>query len=327
MFARTREWDNHPVKSGRDVLGRSRGDDNAGSDRAPWPTHMRALAHRIGLDPRTVRRLRWLHKAHAVHRSQASIWHNLPFVLWDPEPDNFTYEIANEHELATWVATVASCEPEQTQRYVVEPEVDRTLKTRLQTATAGKWLWTKSRPPFGKRLGWYALARVLRPGLIIEVGVHDGLGALLLLRALEHNAEDGYPGRLVSFDVNPKAGWLVGQHPLWDLRIEASQQGLAALFSQGVVVDMFIYDGWHSYQAETADLSLTAEHLAPDGVLVSDDAQVTHALADLCRDRALAYFEFHEVPRQHFYPGGFLAAGRRAPLADSVRDADEVGNG
>jgi hypothetical protein len=78
---------------------------------------MRALAHRIGLDPRTVRRLRWLHKADAVHRSQASIWHNLRFVLWDPEPDNFTYEIANEHELATWVATVASCEPEQTRTW------------------------------------------------------------------------------------------------------------------------------------------------------------------------------------------------------------------
>jgi predicted O-methyltransferase YrrM len=248
-------------------------------------------------------------------------------VLWDPEPDNFTYEIVNERELATWVAMVASCEPEQMHRYLLEPEVDRALEMRLQEATAGKWLWTKSRPPFGKRLGRYALARTLRPRLIIEVGVHDGLGALLLLRALERNTEDGYPGRLVSFDVNPKAGWLVGQHPLWNLRIEASQQGLPALFSKDVVVDMFIYDGWHSYEAESADLSLTADHLAPDGVLLSDDAQVTRALADICRDRTLAYFEFNEVPRQHFYPGGFLAAGRRPDLACSVRGAEPAGNG
>lgn len=302
------------------MSGGIRGDQATASTKVPWQTRVRAVANRVGLDLRPARRLRWLHKAMAVRRSQASIRRNLGFVLWAPEPDNFTYDIVNHGELAEWVATVASCDAEQAQRYLVEPEVDQLVARRLQDATSGRWLWTKSRPPFGKRLGWYALARALRPKLIIEVGAHDGLGAFLLLRSLERNAEEGYPGRLVSFDVNPKAGWLVGHHPLWDLRIESSQSGLPALIGEGATIDMFIYDGWHSYEAERADLELAAEHVTGDGILLSDDAQVTHALADVCRDRTLAYFEFHEVPREHFYPGGFLAAGRRPDLAPRVRD-------
>jgi predicted O-methyltransferase YrrM len=151
----------------------------------------------------------------------------------------------------------------------------------------------------------------MRPSLIIETGVHDGLGSLLLLRALQRNVEEGHPGRLVSFDVNPRAGWLVGSDPLWELRIESSEQGLPEVLQASGSVDMFIYDGWHSYEDERRDLDTAAAHLGVDGVLLSDDAQVTQALAHVCRERGLAYFEFQEMPIGHFYPGAVLAAGRR----------------
>jgi predicted O-methyltransferase YrrM len=236
---------------------------------------------------------------------------NLPFVLWDPEPDNFTYRIANEADLAPWVAAVAHCDQRLAEGFVAEPAEDVVLQARLSAATDGHWLWTKSSPAFGKRLGWYALARIIRPALIIETGVHDGLGSLLLLRALQRNLDEGHPGRLVSFDINPTAGWLVGRDPLWDLRIQPSSQGLPEVLERFGEVAMFIYDASHSYDEERRDLELAAELLAPGGLLLSDDAQVTHALADLCRERELAYFEFQEIPVSHFYPGAVLGAGRR----------------
>jgi hypothetical protein len=250
-----------------------------------------------------------------VSQSGASIRRNPRFVLIDPEPDNFTYEIANEPELATWISTVAGCDPNAAWTYIAEPRLDDDLKSRLREATAGRWSWTKRSPAFGKRLGWYALARAIRPELVIETGVHDGLGSLLLLRALERNLTDGSAGRLVSFDINPTAGWLVGTHPLWDLRIQPSREGLPEVFAIGDRVGMFIYDGWHSYDDERSDIQATAEHLAAEGILLSDDAQTTHALSDVCRERGLAYFEFHERPAQHFYPGSVLAAGRSARLS------------
>jgi hypothetical protein len=250
-----------------------------------------------------------------VRQNRARVTRNLPFVLLDPEPDNFTYPIANEGDLAPWVGTVARCDQQLAGRLVAEPAADPVLRARLRDATTGRWLWIKRSPVFGKRLGWYALVRVMRPALIIETGVHDGLGSMILLRALERNLQEGHPGRLISFDVNPTAGWLVGSDPLWELRIQPSREGMPQVLDQTGEVGIFIYDGWHSYDDERRDLELAADHLAADGILLSDDAQVTHALADLCRERGLAYFEFQEIPVGHFYPGAVLGAGRRAQRA------------
>jgi Methyltransferase domain len=280
--------------------------------RIPWQARARVVAQRAGIDPRYLRRLRWLHKARAVRRSGARLRAHVAFVLAVPEPDNFTYEIANEAELGAWVAAVAGCPAREAAAYVAEPAADLTLARRRQIATSGRWLWTKRAPAYGKRLGWYALARALRPRLIVETGAHDGLGSLLLLRALERNAtESGVVGRLVSFDVNPTAGWLVGGHPQWELLIGSSEQQLPLVLAAGQQVDMFVYDGWHTYAAERADLQLIAPALARDGVLLSDDAQVSRALADTCRERGLSYHAFHERPVGHFHPGAVLGAGRR----------------
>jgi predicted O-methyltransferase YrrM len=278
----------------------------------------------MGLDPRYIRRLRWIRKARAVRLYRGSLRRHWRFVLIDPEPANFSYGIANEAELAEWAATVAGCEPSAARAVLAEPGSDAALKARLTDATGRHWLWTKRSPPFGKRLGWYALVRLLQPGLVIETGVHDGLGSLLILRALERNLETGQSGRLVSFDVNPTAGWLVGAHPQWELRLESSREGLPEVVGGSDAVDMFIYDGWHSYDDERWDLETVAAHLHADGLLISDDAQVTHALADVAREAGFAYFEFREIPVRHFHPGAVLAAGRRPPLTADSRSREPL---
>jgi predicted O-methyltransferase YrrM len=77
-------------------------------------------------------------------------------------------------------------------------------------------------------------------------------------------------------------------------------------------VDMFIYDGWHSYEYERAELELVLGRLAPGGVLLSDDAAVTGALADIARAHDLRYHTVHVRPRDHFHPGAALGAARPA---------------
>jgi Methyltransferase domain len=275
----------------------------------PWQAGLRALAQRLGVDPRYLRRVRWIHKAHAVRQAGGSLRQHLGLVLTAPEPDNFTYEIANDDALAEWVAAAARCDAATATRLVAEPRRDAVLQARLRAATAGHWLWTKRSPPFARRVGWYALARAAKPELIVEVGAHDGLGSLLLLRALQRNADEGGAGRLVSFDINPTAGWLVGADPRWELRIQSSGEGLPAVTAGGTV-GMFVYDGWHTYDAERADLEVVADRLAPDGLLVSDDAQVTRALQQLAAERGLDYVEFQERPLHHFHPGVMTACAR-----------------
>ena len=184
------------------------------------------------------------------------------------------------------------------------------LARRLRDATANRWWWAKASPPFGKRLGWHAIARTLKPKLIVETGVDDGLGSLVLLRALERNAKEDAPGQLLSFDINPTSGWIVGEHPLWELRIESTTAGLSML-DERPPVGIFIHDSLHTYEHERFELETAALHLAPVGVMITDNAHGTHALSDVCEKVGLRYFEFHERPVHRFYPGGAMGAGRR----------------
>ena len=277
-----------------------------------WQARARERAQSIGLDPRYLRRLRWASKAASVRRVGAPLIPNWRFVLSDPEPANYTYELANEDELAAWVADLAGVSVAEAAAVVAEPRSDDELRRRLRAATHGHRLWSKPEPPFGRRAGWYALVRLIAPELVIETGVHDGLGSLLLLRALERN---GGQGRLVSVDINPAAGWLVNAHPRWELRLEPAVDGLPEVLGNGPPVGVFIHDSLHSYDNERAELELAAVRLAGNGALITDNAHGTRALADVCASHGFRYSEFVERPREHFYPGGATGAGTASPVA------------
>ena len=276
-----------------------------------WHVSAREAAQRVGLDPRYLRRLRWVSKARALRAVGAPLGSNLGYLLLDPEVANFTYEIGNDAELAAWVDFVCGCGLGRAKELIAEPVTDTPLATRLRAATATRRLWSKPAPPFGKRRGWYALARALRPQVIIEAGVHDGLGSLLLLRALERNAEEGHDGRLVSIDINPACGWLVGSDPRWELCIAATRDVLADILRQSSPVGMFIHDSLHTYENQRFEFRTAAAHLAPGGVLISDDAHITNALFETCEEFSLHIGEFVEQPVGHFYTGGHMAAGFR----------------
>jgi predicted O-methyltransferase YrrM len=269
----------------------------------------RRVAQRLRFDPRHIRRLRWIAKARAVASVGARIGPNLAFVLLDPEPHNYTYELANYDELAGWISDVTGAGAVQAQALLDEARADPGLAARIRAATARHPLWAKASPPLGKRLAWYALVRWCRPELVVETGVHDGLGSAVLLGALARNAAEGAPGRLVSFDVNPAAGWIVGSDPSWELRIQPSRDGLGEVLARRGPVGLFIHDSLHSYENEHFELSSAAAALAPGGVLVSDNAHATTALADVCEEHGLRCLVFHERPARHFYPGGAMGAG------------------
>jgi Methyltransferase domain len=263
-------------------------------------------------------RLRWITKARTMRlyatRGQSSLFQRLLYVLWDPELDNFTYEIANEDELAGFVAAATGAEPEQVVAYIREAQEDVVLRGALRGRMRRRWD-RKSTPHYGRRLGWYALARVVGAGLIVETGIHDGLGSALLLRALERNAADGKPGRLISVDVDPAAGWLVDERlgERWQPAYESTFTALPKLL-EGQQVGMIIHDSDHTYECENFEFRQAVEHAAPQVALVSDNSHATSALRDVCRDLGIAYRYFQERPRDHFYPGagigfGFLERG------------------
>jgi hypothetical protein len=227
------------------------------------------------------------------------------YLLHGREYTNLTYEIENVDELVDFLARKLDRAHDEIAGYVGEPESDAGFLGELSQALASRPDRNPA-PHFGRRLGWYAIVRALRPDVVVETGVHDGLGSALLLQALERNGH----GRLLGFDIDPASGWLVPHNlrdryalVLGDLR-ETLPHTLA-----GHRVGVFVHDSLHTYEHERFELELALGSAADRIALVSDNAHATTALADVCREHGLDYGLFRERPRDHFYPGAGLGLG------------------
>ena len=128
------------------------------------------------------------------------------------ETSNFTYKLqeTNIDYLASFVAAVTSITRETARSYIRELQDDQALKEHILkiVASGEHYIAIDTDFDFGRRLGWYAIARATKPRLIVETGVEQGLGSLVLTAALRRNAEEGSPGIYRGTDINPKAGYL-----------------------------------------------------------------------------------------------------------------------
>lgn len=240
------------------------------------------------------------------------------------ELDNFTYDIDNSDELAVFLADALGVAAAAATGAIREVEGDHDLRLRLE-ARLRRRPDREHRVRYGRRVGWYAVVRLRRPALVVATGVHDGLGAEVLLRALERNAAQGSPGTLVSIDVNPGAGWLVDEslRPRHELHLGDARTTLEHAIG-GRRVDVFLHDSDHRYEHETFELETVLPVSGDGSVLMSDNAHASTAFADFCRRHGLDPHLFRERPRTHFYPGagiGLAVVGRRANPASTASPA------
>jgi len=240
----------------------------------------------------------------------------LRYILFDRERDNFTYDLANGDELSAFVADVLGASFEEVAQYIGElqgdAELAHTLRNTLRTRPD-----RNASMPFGRRLGWYATLRVRHPRLVVETGVHDGLGSVALLRALHRNEEEGHPGELISVDIDRSAGWLI---PHWLRSRHRLVIGDALkevpMHVNHRPVDVFIHDSDHRYEHETAEFEMIRAHMADYGVLISDNAHGSTAFKDFCSRHGLHYEFWREKPRDHFYPGAGIGITVKHPRTD-----------
>jgi hypothetical protein len=256
-------------------------------------------------------RLRWVRKARIARSYGASLRRDpltvLGFVLLDPEVDTFTYDLANEHELVNVTARALGVPPKRVATLFDEARLDPVLGPEL--ARRVRWRFAfKRRVRFGRRYAWYAIARELRPAVTVETGIKDGLGSVLLLRALQRNAEEGSPGRLISFDLYPDKGWLVPEalRDRWQTIFASTREALGPALA-GLEVGMLVHDSDPASAAREYRTAL--EHAAPRLALVAGTAHHSDALRELCAERGVEYVYFHDRPRRHVSPGSSTAVG------------------
>ncbi len=224
-------------------------------------------------------------------------------ILFNRELVNFTYEIDNVDELVAMVARLLGEDRAHVAVFANELEEDDVLRHELRDKLRDR-RDRNSSMPFGRRVGWYVLSRLLKPRVVVETGTHDGLGSVAILEALERNAAQGPAGRLISIDIDPMTGWLVPDRlrGRYEQLHGDSVDVLAGLTDR---VDLAVLDSAHTYDHEVRELALLRARTGHAMVLVSDNP-ATNSLADYAAANGLLYDEFQEQPRGHIHPGAGL---------------------
>ncbi len=193
--------------------------------------------------------------------------------------------------------------------YAAEVREDAELHSQLARHLRFRFA-IKHKLPLGHRLGWYVLARALRPSTIVETGIYDGLGSLALLRALELNAREGEPGELLSFDIDPRAGSVVrpALRSRWERHVGSTGMLLEPAL-EGREVGLMIQDTGHNEANQRFEYGLVLDHAAPTLALIDGSGGWAPALAALCEERGGSYHRVPVRPRDHIHSGVDSALG------------------
>ena len=100
-------------------------------------------------------------------RQGKPLWRTLVWVVASREDTNYTYDIADRsiQYLAHAISIVTGAPAEEAQNYIREAQSDNALKVHIiKSLGEGPYRYhADARCDFGRRLGWYALVRILSP--------------------------------------------------------------------------------------------------------------------------------------------------------------------
>ncbi len=229
------------------------------------------------------------------------------------EVTNFTYDLTelNLAYLTSFVACVTGKKPAEVKAYVDELLGDRALAAHIarRTSEAPPEVRRVSDPTarYGRRIGWYAIVRATKPALVVETGVEKGLGSCVIAAALLRNEAEGHPGRHVGTDIDPRAGWLLGEPYARVAQVLRgdSKESLAKIDGP---IGVFINDSDHSAAYERAEYELVSSKLAPGAIVLGDNAHTNPELLEFAGRTGRRFLFFQETPREHWYPGAGIGA-------------------
>jgi hypothetical protein len=233
-----------------------------------------------------------------------------PIVQQSGETHNYTFDLTerNIRYMGEMVAVAVRRPAREIHGYIQEAINDQALNAHISAKMAahdGQKTPSHVKTPFARRLGWYAVARAVKPKVIVETGVERGHGAVLLCAALLRNGAEGHPGRYFGTDLNPKAGWLMSgaYASVGKILYGDSIMSLLALQER---IDLFINDSDHSDEYEAREYEIIAPKLSADSIVLGDNAHVTDKLALFAEATGRHFLMFREEPKDHWYPGAGL---------------------
>lgn len=222
----------------------------------------------------------------------------------DTEMDNFYYDLTsrNRNELGHLVSALVGCSVSQALEFMDELDTDNALRSHIERYRDEGSFGRDSRVAYGRRIGWYAFVRATKPKLVVETGVHHGVGSLVLTSALMRNASEGFLGRYIGTDIDPGAGVLFTEpySNFGEILVGDSIKSLARLDGP---IDIFINDSDHSAEYEGREYEEIMGKLSEASIILGDNSHVTDQLQEFSFQQGRPYFFFAEKPKDHWYPG------------------------
>jgi hypothetical protein len=241
----------------------------------------------------------------------------LNYFKWLEESDessNYTYNIRNISHLVGWISCVTNADMHQCVKAVEEILSDQwcldflvAIERQLGSSESLKQLLRLKSGVFGRRIGWYAVVRLLKPKLVVETGVDRGLGSVILCRALMRNEQEGFLGRYIGTEIDPQAGRLL-RAPLDRFGKILYGDSICSLNSVGTSVDVFINDSDHSEDYEGKEYLAIENKLSERAVILGDNCHVTDKLFEFACSRGMRFAYFAEQLEDHWYPGAGIGA-------------------
>lgn len=248
---------------------------------------------------RATNRLRWILKFRLLRHYGFDIARHpvraAKYVFLDPEVESYTYEMGNTQEYADYIAPALDATPRQVMGWINEAVTDPYLTRHRGLHWSGKQYM-----PLGNRTMWYPIARALKPRVIVEAGVHEGLSSEMFLVALQRNAQEGHPGRLISFDIFQDTGWLV--HPdlksNWTFILEATDTGLKKHL-KNVEVDLFVHETPHTNELLTTEFDAILERAGERVGIIDSSGVMRDVLQDYAHRFGTQRHFFLDEPKNH----------------------------
>ena len=220
------------------------------------------------------------------------------------ENSNFYYDLEERDlfYLANLIAHVTNSSIESVEKYFTEILTDKAFRLHIEEGFRLSGYNQNVEVKIGRRVGWYAIARITKPSKILETGVDHGIGACVLTRALLLNESEGFGGSYFGTDIDLAAGQL--------LRDDYSRVGkilygdsLKSLDSFNQKIDLFINDSDHSSDYEYLEYRQVLSKLSSTAIIIGDNAHVTDSLARFSAEESRHFLFFREDPKNHWYPG------------------------
>lgn len=226
------------------------------------------------------------------------------------EYTNFTYDISDKCKkyLVDFIANTFGITHDEVVSYLREVEEDSELADHFlkQVPQTADRYFADLPIRYGRRIGWYAILRILKPRIVVESGVDRGVGTCVLAAAMLRNAKEGYGGKVIGLDINPFAGSYVAGSYSSIVEI-VHGDSLAFLLTTDQSVDVFIHDSNHSAEHETQEFEQVWPKLSKNGVIISDNSNVTDCLYEFARKNSLYFCYWQEEVVNHVASPGSIA--------------------